>query len=282
MVFSDLELAKRLERAEGYGCAQHALARARTSPGRGAEVMAAGEGFAAFDGIDSPVTQCFGLGVLHPLTGETLNEVERFFFDRGAAADLEVSPLAGVAALRLLCERGYRPIETASVMYRDVQIPSGEDPPGARARLIEPGEARLWADVCVDGWTQELLGVRDLLAGFAELIVVKEGSACFLGELEGTPAAAGSLVICEGVALFSGAATIPQMRRRGLQAALLRERMRYAAARGCDLAMMVTEPGSTSQKNAERQGFRIAYTRTKWRRARQTATDSAETNLRAS
>jgi GNAT superfamily N-acetyltransferase len=55
------------------------------------------------------------------------------------------------------------------------------------------------------------------------------------------------------------------MRRRGLQAALLEARMRYAFERGCPLAMMVTEAGSQSQRNAERKGFRIAYTRTKWR-----------------
>ena len=52
--------------------------------------------------------------------------------------------------------------------------------------------------------------------------------------------------------------------RHGLQAALLQERMRYAFDSGCDLAMMVAMPGSDSQRNAERSGFRIAYTRTKW------------------
>jgi GNAT superfamily N-acetyltransferase len=67
------------------------------------------------------------------------------------------------------------------------------------------------------------------------------------------------------VALFAGAATIPRMRRRGLQAALLQERLRYAFEHGCDLAMMVAEAGSESQRNAERKGFRIAYTRMKWR-----------------
>jgi hypothetical protein len=55
------------------------------------------------------------------------------------------------------------------------------------------------------------------------------------------------------------------MRRHGLQAALLEARLRYAFERGSLLAMMVTEAGSQSQRNAERQGFRIAYTRTKWR-----------------
>jgi hypothetical protein len=55
------------------------------------------------------------------------------------------------------------------------------------------------------------------------------------------------------------------MRRRGLQGALLQERMRYAAEHGCDLAMMVAEAGSNSQRNAERKGFRVAYTRLKWK-----------------
>jgi hypothetical protein len=46
---------------------------------------------------------------------------------------------------------------------------------------------------------------------------------------------------------------------------LLHERMRYAFEHGCDLAMMVALPGSQSQRNAERRGFQVAYTRTKWR-----------------
>jgi hypothetical protein len=41
--------------------------------------------------------------------------------------------------------------------------------------------------------------------------------------------------------------------------------VRYAFDHGCDLAMMVAEAGSDSQRNAERKGFRVAYTRMKWR-----------------
>ncbi len=69
----------------------------------------------------------------------------------------------------------------------------------------------------------------------------------------------------EGYACVQFAEAIPELRRRGLQAALLHERMRYAFDHGCDLAMMVAAAGSDSQRNAERQGFRIAYTRTKWK-----------------
>ena len=69
-----------------------------------------------------------------------------------------------------------------------------------------------------------------------------------------------------GVALFAGASTVPAMRRRGLQYALLAARMQYAIEKQCDLAMMGALPGSSSQRNAERHGFRIAYTRIKWQR----------------
>ncbi len=86
----------------------------------------------------------------------------------------------------------------------------------------------------------------------------------FLAELDGQPGAAGALSLHDGVASVCRGNDYPEMRRRGLQAALLEARMRYAFEHGYPLAMMVTEAGSQSQRNAERKGFRIAYTRTKW------------------
>jgi len=38
-----------------------------------------------------------------------------------------------------------------------------------------------------------------------------------------------------------------------------------AAEHGCDLALMGAALGSGSQRNAQRHGIRIAYTRIKWR-----------------
>ena len=81
----------------------------------------------------------------------------------------------------------------------------------------------------------------------------------------GIAGSCGALILHKGVALLGGAATVPEFRRRGLQSALLQERMRFAAEHGCGLAMMVAEAGSNSQRNAERKGFRVAYTRLKWR-----------------
>jgi predicted acetyltransferase len=74
------------------------------------------------------------------------------------------------------------------------------------------------------------------------------------------------LFIHDEVAMLAGASTIPEGRNNGAQNALLDSRLRFAAEKGCTLAAMATLPGSQSQKNAQKNGFQIAYTRTKWRK----------------
>src|ERR1700686_2080573 len=98
MRFSDLALSRRLERAGGPACAQFAEARHRLFPDSGSEWMECSGAYAVFDGIGSPVTQTFGLGLFQELTAASLDVIERFFLDRGAQVDHEVSPFAGVAA----------------------------------------------------------------------------------------------------------------------------------------------------------------------------------------
>jgi hypothetical protein len=265
MVFADIDLAKRLERAEGYACAQYAEARRRLFPDSGAEWIVCGGAYAVFDTPDSPVTQTFGLGLFEPLTASILDELEAFFFARGAPVDCEVSPLVGVPALDLICTRGYRPIEVSSVMMQTVARVDAPRRDDVRVRVIEAGESPIWTDVSTRGWSHNHPELVPFLRGIGTIAAARTGSLCFLAEIDGTPGAAGVLCLHEGVALFGGSTTVPELRRRGLQAALLQERMRYAHDQGCDLAMMVAMPGSDSQRNAERAGFRIAYTRTKWR-----------------
>jgi GNAT superfamily N-acetyltransferase len=264
MHFSDLVLSKRLERAEGHSCSQYAEARRRLFPDSGADWMECAGAYAVFDGIESPVTQTFGLGIFEELSPASLDVIERFFLDRGAPVLHEVSPFAGVAALQMLCARGYQPIEISNVLCRSVERPAAEEPSAVSVRVIAPEEAQLWSNISARGWSHERPELGDFLLDLGAISAAREDSLCFLAEHDGKPGAAGVLCIHDGVALFGGSATVPELRRRGLQAALLHKRMRYAFDHGCDLAMIVVQPGSDSQRNAERKGFRIAYTRTKW------------------
>ena len=54
---------------------------------------------------------------------------------------------------------------------------------------------------------------------------------------------------------------LPEFRRRGVQSGLIAQRLHEAALAGCEYAVVSTNPGSGSQRNMERRGFRLAYTK---------------------
>jgi len=132
-----------------------------------------------------------------------------------------------------------------------------------RVRVVHVNEADHWAAVAAAGWgeTPEL---ADFMRSLGQVSARAQGTWSFLASIGDSDVASGALHIHEGVALFAGASTRPEARRQGAQRALFDARLAYATQVGCDLAMMVAAPGSTSQKNAQRAGFRPVYTRIKW------------------
>ncbi len=264
---SDLALARRLERAEAKGNADYVEARTQMFPDSSATWIEVAGAYAMFDGVRSPITQTFGLGMFDDIGVPELEQFETFFQSRGAHVHHEISPMADFALFTLLSERGYHPIEFTSVLYRPLQ--RGADLGISRndqlhVRLAAAHEQELWAQTAVAGWSSENLEFADLMLEFMRIGAARQGALNFLAELDGQAIATGGLFIHDGVALLAGASTIPSARKQGAQLAILESRLRYAAEHGCDLAMMGAAPGSTSQRNAERQGFRIAYTRIKW------------------
>ena len=263
--FADIDLARRLERTEAQGNVDFVEARGEASPDHGAKWIEVAGTFAMFDGVGSPLTQTFGLGVSQPITAAELDTLEEFFMSRGADVFHEVCPLADSSAFKLLNERGYRPIEFSNVLYRpissDLRLRVNRN--GAiKIRVMEKNEAELWAQTAFEGW-REFTEVADFMRDLGQ-VTARSRAISFLAEVESDPIGTGSLTIAGDVALLAGASTVPRARRQGVQLALLEDRLRYAAERGCTVAMMVALPGSGSQRNAERHGFRIAYTRTKW------------------
>jgi hypothetical protein len=265
-IFSDLNLSRRLEKTEGRANADFIEARARTSPELGATWKQVCGAYLMFDGVDSPLTQTFGLGLFDHTSATDLDLIEQFFQRRGAPVFHEVSPLAEPSLMALLNVRGYQPCELTTVLFRPIQ-PGVHfaDAPNAQihVRKIQQGESDLWTKTAAKGWS-ETPGLSEFMKSLANVNAQNHKSLFFLAEVDGRPIATGAMNIHEGIAILAGASTIPEARKQGAQLALLDSRLRYAAEHGCDVAMMCALPGSASQRNAERQGFRIAYTRIKW------------------
>lgn len=195
-----------------------------------------------------------------------LDKIEAFFKERNAPVLHEVSSLADASLVEQRNERGYQPIEFTSVMYRSLTremnlgVPVN---PKIVTRIIEAGEEKLWAQTSASGWITGMPEHFDFMNELGEIGARCAGAKSFLAEIENQPVAAGALFIYDDAALLAGASTVPEGRRQGAQTALVDARLRYAAEQDCRLAMMGASPGSQSQRNAEKSGFRIAYTRTK-------------------
>ena len=267
LIFSDRALSRRLERTEAKSNAGFVEARAKAFPESGAQWLEVCGAYAMFDGVDSPVTQTFGLGLFDPVSATDLERIENFFQERGAPVFHEVSPMADPELFGLLNDRGYQPFEFTSVTFRplerDVHFAENRNDK-IKVRKIEVNEIEVWAQTSARGWS-EYPELGDFMLNFGRIGAQRKEGLSFIAELDGKPIATGAMTIHDGVALLAGASTIPEGRKQGAQLALLDCRLRYAAEHGCDIATMGALPGSPSQRNAERQGFRIAYTRSKWR-----------------
>ena len=269
-LFSDRALAQRLERTEARANAAFVEARARSEPGLGACWTDVAGTWAMFDGAGSPLTQTFGLGLFEPVGDHELSLLEAFFHSRGADVFHEVSPMADPGLLALLTARGYVPLEFSSVLTRATEAPIDDAPRDLASgvvtvRAIDARDAMVWCETSVNGWRSEGEELAEFVRQFGALSSQAAGTTCFLAEQQGVPIGAAAMSIFGDVALLAGASTVPAGRRQGAQRALLAARLRHAAAAGVPLAMMAAAPGSASQRNAERQGFRMAYTRLKWR-----------------
>ncbi|MGD9988860.1 GNAT family N-acetyltransferase [Pseudonocardia sp.] len=265
-LFCDLALAHRIEAAEAGLVA--AGAEAAGARGDGFVIPVAG-GVAAFADVGSPLNKVAGLGFAGTPTPAELDRIEDEFARRGAPVQVELAHLADPDIGAALTARGYRLVGFENVLGRALaDLPLPVAPGGVDVRRSGDEEFDLWVDVLSEGIaTPDVKGVvshesfpREVLAA-AMRDMAASGAARYLAWVGGTAAGGASVRVVDGVAQMTGAATIPAQRRRGVQAALLAARLADVVAAGCDVAVVTTQGGSTSQNNVQRQHFDLLYTR---------------------
>jgi GNAT superfamily N-acetyltransferase len=271
-LFADIHLAWRLENVDAVGGAEYARAHARLFPHSKATSIAIAGGRAVFAGVESPITQAVALGMSGEVTSLGIDELEEFYRSRDANVNIEVCPLADISLVEQLAARGYKPIEFSNVLARFLSLNElnacVRRQTEISVRLATAGEAEAWGQTAARGFmeTMETANVPPPMRDLFTTIFHTSGTHCFIAEQDGVIIGGGSMNIRDGIAALAGASTLPAYRKRGAQGALLDYRLQFAMKHGCDLATVATLPGSASQRNAERNGFRVAYTRTKWLR----------------
>ncbi len=260
MPFVDLALARRLEMAHAWRSIRYARAQSALRPETLSAVHAAAGGYAVYAGDGSPLNKAVGLG-FEPITGAALDCVEQFYRSHHISPRVDLCPLADPSLLNLLKQGGYRLDEFFNVLVRSLSDAILSPPLPAWMRITQASEkeADVWLRAVAQGFTGESppQDAFDVLGPN----VYSENSACFFAWVDGQPAGGGAMFIHEGVVELGSASTRPAFRKRGVQTALILARLAAAREAGCDLAMVLTSPATESQRNVERAGFRLAYTK---------------------
>jgi ribosomal protein S18 acetylase RimI-like enzyme len=269
MLFPSATLAERLESAETSLVVEFARAAERRRP-TDVYISQFGGGAAVLAGPTSPFNKMAGLGFA-PLDETALAEAEREFAARSIPLRAEVSTLGNPEIFALLASRGYVLSGFENVLGLDLGNPEHlpRPAPSVAVRRIGDDETQAWIRIVVTGFlhpdafdgpppTESF--DRGPLEGVFNDTQSITGMTKYIATLDGIVAGGASMRITGGVAQLSGASTLPEHRRRGVQTSLLAVRLREAAG-SCDVAVVTTEPGSKSQENVQRQGFELLYAR---------------------
>ena len=226
-------------------------------------------GVASFAEEGSPFNKVAGLGFGGVPSAAALDEIERAFAACGAPVQIELAHLADPAIGAQLTARGYRLVSFENVLGLALDGEAAPaTPPGIEVRPSGDEEFGSWLDVVADGFahpdtqgvpSHERVSARD----------PREGRARFRGGWRHALRRAARRSHRRRRQLPHGAGRRAthrrgdraRARRRGVQSALLSTRLAEAAAGGCDIAVVTTQPASKSQENVQRRGFDLLYTR---------------------
>ena len=210
--------------------------------------LALGSGVAVFAGTGLPVNRVAGLG-MEVGDASLLPEAEAFFAAHGAPTQVDVSSAAHPDFLHALRERGYH--LTRILNTHALTVDSSRATPRLPVRQASGDE---WLDIVVHGFGHDSRAMLYITAG-------RPGTTYWVCERDGHVIAGGALSVLGEFAQLFSTATHPSHRGHGAQASLLAARLAHASGQGARYAVVSTTPGSPSERNVSRAGFRLVSAR---------------------
>jgi len=210
-----------------------------------------------------------GVGLAGPVEPGTIDEFVAFYEDRALDPRIEVTPFAHESIIRGLADRGFTIARFETVLFRPL---TGEEeiaspypaPGGVRIERVDPNdEAALdeYARVSLSGFLPPGVEPPVEFLDASKRMADGQHSLGVRAMLDGRCVGAGAMSFHDDLAVFGGVTVVPEMRRKGIQLAMMAWRLRHAAARGAVVATIGSLPGAATESNAFRMGFAVAYSK---------------------
>lgn len=273
-LFADLSLAARIEAAERdlLESSVRASFERMPKPAKPGFCEPIAGGLATYTLENSPLNKIVGLGFAGVVDPDELEALEQRYAAHNTSTVIELSSLAHVSVLGLLNQRAYTLVGFENVLGRRLsEVSAPQQPADIAIRRSDDSDYEAWLRIFVSAFIQPASDGKAAHQGITyealEAIIrdtaKAQGYRRYLASRAGVTAGSGCIRLDHraGIAQLCGAATLPEHRRHGVQSALLGARLFDAHMAGCEIAVVTTVPGSTSQHNVQRQGFELLYCR---------------------
>ncbi len=208
-----------------------------------------------------------GFGFDGVVTRSELEEIIAWYHEKGIEPRLETHPFQHPETLAALEDLKFVTRQFEFVFARDLDAgevvrPVVATPPELRVRLVDqssPAAMRQYALLAMSGFYPPGTSPGEEDVRLAIKGASGTHSLAVIAWMDGTPVGAGGAEVVGEVAALFGASVLPEYRRRGVQQALLAERLNLAAQRGANIASIGSLPGAITERNVRRMGFQAAY-----------------------
>jgi len=256
VVPGDARLVVRLERVGAANDVAHARALADLEPAWGSDVFPVGDGWAVLAGPGQFVNRVCAAGLTAPVPRSAIDELEARAAAVGVPPAFDLTHLTDADLVGELERRTYAADGSVTVLAMPLDRRATSEPTGVVVESVDSAGVPLWQELSAAGWghaTPQRRRANDSYAAAAAaagqvLLVARDAT-------DGRPIGCAVLIVRDGVATLGGMSTLPAERRRGVQTALVAQRLTLAVAAGCDVATTQAVTGGDSERNLMRLGF---------------------------
>jgi GNAT superfamily N-acetyltransferase len=227
------------------------------------------------------VRACVAPGIPNPFFNQVFisgpaewRDIERVFaiFEEfGMTPRFEIAPGAISSELATwLAERGFTHTQSDPILVQSsADVPQPHSPHEVQIDRIQAADANDdFENTYVRAWQVEAW-LAPTLCSYISLWRSVPGWTLYLAREGTAPVGVGVLFDNGKVAYLADAATIPEYRRRGVQGALIRQRIADARQSSARFAFSRAEFGTASQRNLERAGLQSRYMVSIWTKQRE-------------
>lgn len=190
-----------------------------------------------------------------------------FYNEREIPTRFEITPAhASPELFKSLSDKGYNQCGFHTALYGELPndfILNTEVNTSITIRELKQNEYDVFGDIYVKGFNMPAF-LKANVAQNNKVLHNNENWTFYIAHIKGKPAGIGVLFEFNGIGTLAASATIPEFRNQGVHSALISKRLQQATNLNCNLIVGQATYGSVSQRNMEKAGMKIAYTKAVW------------------